>query len=119
MYYHINGRQASIDITNELKRKLVAVVRNGEFRKDVGHLYADMIEPFVPKRTGKLRNYVTVSDKYITYHAQYAKKVYEVPFAHYTTPNTSDHWDLHANPVIWEDFIAEVNQLWQEYAEEM
>ena len=76
-----------------------------------------MIEPYVPKDTGRLRRSYTIpsSGKYIQYNTDYAQKVYETPFQHYTTPGTTHHWDVYAKPIIWDDYVAAVNKLAKEY----
>lgn len=79
-------------------------------------MYAEMIEPYVPMKTGKLRNSYTIVNqgRYIRYNTDYAQKVYEVPARRYTTPGTTDHWDEHANPQIMAQYKALLDQMVKE-----
>ena len=79
-------------------------------------MYANMIEPYVPKKTGKLRNSYTIVNqgRYIRYNTDYAQKVYEIPARRYTTPGTTHHWDVVANPQIMARYQAVISQMIKE-----
>ena len=111
----INGKKFAQSVANTLRRKVLTLVSN-DFRRDCGDLWAQHIEPFVPKDTGKLRNSYTISNTgNVQYHTDYAKKVYEIPARHYTTPGTTHHWDVYAKPIVWDEYLAAVNQLAKDY----
>lgn len=71
------------------------------------------IEPFVPMKTGRLREetFAFVGDDdvaYIDYDAPYAAYVYGMgDGVHYTTPGTSGHWDIEAMKVNSFKWIVE------------
>ena len=116
MIVKIEGKKFAGGIVNTLRRKVLSLVSN-EFRHESADLYAKMVEPYVPKKTGKLRSSYTIpnSGKYIKYNTDYAEKVYTVPARHYTTEGTTHHWDVYANPVIMDDYMAAVNELAKEF----
>ena len=116
MIFKINGKQFAKNVADTLRRKVLTLVSN-DFREESTDLYAQMIEPYVPKDTGKLRNSYTIENggKMIVYNTDYAEKVYTVPAKHYTTPGTTHHWDIDAKPLIWDDYMEAVNQLAKEY----
>ena len=110
----INGKPCARNIADLLRQKVLSLVSNS-FREDSARIYAEMIDPYVPKDTGRLRNSYTVNGKYITYNTDYAQKVYEIPAKHYTTPGTTHHWDEYAKPIIWEDYERAITELAKEY----
>lgn len=116
MRFTVNFRRFADAVAETLKRKFVPLKSNA-FREDCARLYAEKVEPYVPKKTGKLRNSYTIvnNGRYIRYNTNYAQKVYEVPARRYTTPNTTHHWDEYAKPYIMEDYRAAVQQLAREY----
>lgn len=73
--------------------------------------WRNVCEPYVPKDTGHLRDYVDIDGPNITYREGYAGYVYEMAGANFTTAGTTDHWDekakaLHADEVA--EFVAGV-----------
>lgn len=67
-------------------------------RLDLLEIMQRDIEPFVPMKTGRLRDEVITGidsndEAYIEYEAPYAPYVYAMgDDVHYTTPGTSGHW---------------------------
>lgn len=116
MKFRINGKAFVQNVTTTLKRKVLSLV-SSSFNYDKAVLYAEKVEPFVPKDTGRLRNSYTIvnNNKYVQYNTSYAQKVYTVPARHYTTPGTTHHWDIYANPIIHDDYMKAVNQLANDY----
>ena len=115
MKYWINAKKAARNISDTLKRKVLTLVSDN-FRRDTADIWAQMIEPYVPKDTGKLRNSYTITSDYrVRYNTDYATKVYEVPAKHYTTPGTTHHWDMYAKPIVWDEYMAAVNKLARDY----
>lgn len=116
MKFKFNTRPFARTIADTLKRKVVSLVST-DFRMEGAKLYAEKIEPYVPKDTGRLRNSYSIVDsgKYIRYNTPYAEKVYTIPARHYTTPGTSHHWDETAKPYIIDEYKAEMTKLAAEY----
>lgn len=114
MKFIVNSKRLAQKVTDTLKRKVLTLVSN-EFRDDCADIYAQMIEPYVPKDTGRLRNSYTINNGKIRYNTSYAKKVYEVPARHYTTPGTTHHWDEYANPIIMDEYREAINKLARDY----
>ena len=116
MKIKIDTRAFARTIADKLKRKTVSITST-EFRMESARLYAEKIEPFVPKDTGRLRNSYSIVDsgRYIRYNTPYAEKVYTIPARHYTTPGTSHHCDETAKPFIMDDYKAAVLQMASDY----
>ena len=116
MKVKVQSKKFAGKLTDMLRRKILSLVSN-QFRYECADLYAKMIEPYVPKDTGRLRRSYTIpsSGKYIKYNTDYAQKVYEIPARHYTTEGTTHHWDVYANPIIMDEYMAAVNSLAKEY----
>ena len=56
-----------------------------------------IMEPFVPKRTGNLRDNTQIGRDEITYTEEYAADVYFAPEGgHWTTEGTGPYWDEQA-----------------------
>ena len=116
MKFKINAKPFAQKVADILKRKTVSLTSN-QFRMQSAQLYAELIEPYVPKKTGKLRNSVTIvrGGTYLRYNTNYAQRVYEVPARRYTTPGTTHHWDEYAAPNIMDKYKAALNQMAREY----
>lgn len=94
-------------------------------RREIALLYARAINPWVPYETGKLANYRVNNEGDIIYSAyryedgepafNYAAMQYNrVDYKHPSTgkhPLATDHWDEVAEPIIWEGFVHDVNEL--------
>lgn len=122
----------NVEIEKILGRKAESVTKNNALRKQLAETYKVFVTPYVPMRTGKLRNSAKVTNeakgpriiwsatnKGKKYNANYAGLQYQ-PWKylvtnnwrnwHYTTPGTGPEWDkvFNADTDAWESFISEI-----------
>ncbi len=74
--------------------------------------FAELVDPYVPYRTGRLSKDVTIHAGSITYNAPYARKVYQsnMNFRKDKHPLASSAWDKVALPQIrqqWEKSVQD------------
>lgn len=110
-------------ITEVMRRKLESVTKDPDLRKAIGEEYIQLVTPFVPMRTGKLRSQASASgDGRITWTAtnkhgyNYALTQYTTQYIHYTTPGTGPYWTDQLNPdtANWEEFKDAITPLIKE-----
>lgn len=99
---NFDTRQLQSQLSRIVKKKC-AVLNNVEVRNAVARQYKDVVEKYVPMKTGKLRETAFVEHGAVVYPAvsdkkfPYAEVQYRTPFdpSRRTTPGTYDHWDKH------------------------
>ena len=74
--------------------------------------FAELVDPYVPYRTGRLSKDVSIHNGSITYNAPYASKVYQnnMNFRKDKHPLATSHWDKVALPQVrqqWEKSVQD------------
>ena len=109
------ARQLNAEIQQILKRKAESVTKNPDLRKFIGQKYIEAVTPYVPMKTGKLREQsFSTNDGRIVWSAtsttkstkssynyadiQYEPEEYGVRYVNYTTPGTHAHWTDYVTP---------------------
>jgi hypothetical protein len=90
-------------------------------KKDVAEDYAELIDPYVPYRTGALATYGINYKGEIVYSAINSDSLYNYAGIQYTHkfdhpkngphPLATDHWDQVAKPIIWDEFVSDVTDI--------
>ena len=120
MDVHLDARTVNGIIKNALGRRAESITQNPELRQEIGQAYVDAVTPFVPMKTGKLRESGSATTDGRVYWTatsrkgfNYADIQYNTEYAHYTTPGTGPFWTEHVQPGTpeYDSFIAQITPL--------
>lgn len=122
MKCHLDARTVNKIVQDVLGRKAESVTKDPDLRQAIGTEYLNVVTPYVPMKTGKLREsgratndgrlYWTAIDP-IT-GENYAYKQYTTQYRHYTTPGTGPFWVENVQPGTPdydEDFISAITPI--------
>lgn len=99
MDLHLDARSVNAIVKDVLGRKAQTVTKNPDLRKEIGEQFIETVTPYVPKKTGKLRDHAyATSDGRIWWTAEYAGYQHDTQYQHYTTPGTGPNWEQYATP---------------------
>lgn len=129
-WIRVNAKTTGLDartinglIREILDRKTESITRHPQLRQEIGLAYVNAVTPFVPMKTGKLRNsgnattdgrvYWTATSK-LGYN--YAGIQYETQYENYTTPDTGPYWTDHVQPGTegWNEFVSAITPMIKE-----
>lgn len=108
---HLDARTMNAEVKRILGRKAESVTKSPDLRSIIGTLYVNQVTPYVPKKTGRLRQSGRgTSDGRVYWSTPYAEVQYYTQFNHYTTPGTGPFWTENVKPGTpeWDDFIARI-----------
>ena len=120
MDVHLDARTVNEIIKKALGRRAESVTKNPELRQEIGQAYVDAVTPFVPMKTGKLRESGSATaDGRVYWTAtskrgfNYADIQYNTEYNHYTTPGTGPFWTEKVQPGTpeYDSFIAQITPL--------
>lgn len=128
---HLDARTVNSIIKDALGKKAISITQNPELRKSIGEAYIEVVTPFVPSKTGALREsgratadgrvYWTATNKYGDNYAGYVfdQDGTRWPEGHYkkpTTPGTYPRWVESVQPgtAEWDAFINNASYLIRE-----
>jgi hypothetical protein len=119
---HLDAKTMNDIVRNVLKRKAESVTKDPDLRRDIGTEFIRVVTPYVPMKTGKLREsgrattdgrlYWTAVDP-IT-GENYAYKQYTTQYRRYTTPGTGPYWVEQVQPGTSDydgDFISAITPI--------
>lgn len=100
---------------SKVKTDLKGVYRKiGRFKQGGEVKLAEMVlkdsDPFIPKKSGKLRNSGTVGNKGVEWTEPYADKMYSEPMTNYTTPGTGPRWVDKAKSIHMDKWRKEIER---------
>ena len=110
---HLDARTVNAIIKTELSKKAVSVTKKPELRQAIGQEYVRAVTPFVPMKTGALRESGSATTDGRVYWTatnrgyNYAAIQYETQYNNYTTDGTGPYWTEKMNPTSPE-FRADV-----------
>lgn len=116
---HLDASTMNREIADILGRKADTVTHSPDLRALIGNLYVYHVEPYVPMRTGALREsgYGT-NDGRIVYSVynkdvNYAPIQYNTQYVNYTTPGTGPYWadNLQPGTPLWNEFIDDISPI--------
>lgn len=112
---HLDARTVNYLVKEQLGQEAESVTHNAALRKAIGGVFIEKATPFVPMKTGHLRDTAFAEgDGRVDWPANYASTQYETQYNHYTTPGTGPYW---ADRVIsnedgtYDAFIADITPL--------
>ena len=128
---HLDARTVNSIIKEALGKKAISITQNPELRQKIGEAFVEAVTPFVPMKSGAIREsgrattdgrvYWTATNKYGDNYAGY---VYDLegtrwPEGHYkkpTTPGTYPGWVEKVQPGTpeWDAFINNASYLIRE-----
>ena len=104
-------------------------VQDPQVRNEVAGIYADLIEPWVPYKSGALSNSRQIKDGQIIYDANHAAPQYFAPDKKWNRetgvhPLATSKWDEVADNFIWDSFRKKAgkiirNQIINQYNHEL
>lgn len=95
----LDARSVNAIVAEALGRKAQSVTKMPDLRKEIGEQYIELVTPYVPKKTGKLRDHAyATGDGRLIWTAPYAEKQYTTQYSHYTTPGTGPYWTNYVQP---------------------
>ena len=92
---------------------LKAVLLDDDFGMYAAESWRKRVEPYVPYRTGRLCNDVTVRPFKIEYNAPYANEVYNNVYMNFNKekhPLATAKWDEVAAPAIMDGFVDDLQE---------
>lgn len=125
---HLDARTVNQIIREALGRKAISVTQMPELRQEIGEQLVDIVTPFVPMKSGALRDSGRATDDGRVYWTvtnakgyNYASTVYDYdgyrwPDGHYkkpTTPGTYPRWVERVQPgtAEWDSFVTKITPL--------
>ena len=114
----LDARSINAIIRKHIDKKAQTVTKDPALRKELGEVMIKLATPYVPMKTGKLRNHAyATKDGRLIWDAHspkgfdYASQQYYHLYKHYTTPNTGPYW---VDQVNYSVFIQEILPLLKE-----
>lgn len=127
---HLNARTVNSIIKEALGKKAISITQKPEIRQRVGEAFVEAVTPFVPMKSGQLRDSGRATDDGRVYWTavhrdyNYAQIVYDPdgerwPDGHYqkpTTPGTYPRWVEQVQPgtTEYENFISAITPMIKE-----
>ena len=122
MECHLDAKTMNKIIEGVLDRKAESITKDPDLRQEIGTVLVDVVTPYVPMKTGQLRDsgrattdgrlYWTAIDPKTG--ENYAYKQYTTQYNHYTTPGTGPYWVNNVQPGTpdWDDtFISTITPI--------
>lgn len=117
---NLDARTLNREVKKVLGRKAESVTKHPQLRMDVAQVFLDMVEKYVPMKTGKLRAQGHAvsgghggGDARLVWYAtdrgfDYATHQFYNQYKHYTTPGTGPNWTGQLIDNDWNDLMAAI-----------
>lgn len=120
---HLDAKSLNRIIEEVVGRKVESVTKHPELRKTIGRIYIEHVTPYVPMKSGKLRDsawatddgrvHWTAQNLEDAHHFNYANIQYTNEYNNYTTPGTGPYWTDKVSPDNtengeWASFVQDI-----------
>lgn len=117
-----SARDINAEIQTILGRKAESITKNPDLRMYINFMYLEQVTPYVPMKTGRLRDAFVTNDGRIVWSAtqkgynyadiQYRPEEHGVEYVNYTTPGTGPHWTDNVQPGTedWANFVENITE---------
>lgn len=112
MDVHLDARSINAEVKRVLGHKATSVTQSPDLRKDIGQAYVEQVSPYVPKKTGKLRESGRGTDDGRVYWTATSPKGYNYANIQYTNIQFNHHFPETAH---WTEYVQPGTPDWDEF----